>query len=79
MLFHIVKNLSHRTKGCFFSCDKDDIQPDTLFKTRHKEAISLPYNTSRAGTVMRFAYFCGGGYTDTVFTQPVINGIGDQS
>ena len=72
MFFHNAVNLLHGAAGCADTRNKNDIQTEIVFKTRHKEAISLPYNTSCSGTGMGFAYFRSCGYANAVFAELVL-------
>jgi len=79
VLFHNTVNLLHFAGGGTHSGNKNDIQPGLCLHVRHKEAISLPYDSS--GTVARVGLsdFCSGGYADAVYTEAVFGYIGNQN
>jgi len=79
MIFHYTVYLLHPAGGGTHSGNKNDIQSRLSLYARHKEAISLPYNSAGPVARMGFSYLGPGGYAYAVIPQTVFGNIGDQN
>ena len=79
MIFHYTVYLLHFTGGGTYTGNKNNIQSCLSLEIRHKEAESLPYDSSRSVACVGFSYLGPGGYADTVHTEAIFGYIGNQN